>query len=191
MNLDNMKEEYAVALQDHLNAKSATARNGIRDALYILKKKIDAEEIRVNSDLKKVDIGGVIYNLPTSFSNRGLDLKCLYSVGEVLYFIDESNIYDSDGSYCWHHYAWVPQRKDKFVRLLVRTLGGDRFGDRFFTETSYYKHPADPYPYMTKHVYVDNRTYRPHVKFIINKIGLEFDKTSGKANELMQIRKES
>lgn len=46
---------------------------------------------------------------------------------------------DQDGSFNYHYMAFVPE-KEKVVVITFRILGGDAYGDRVFTYTSYYRY---------------------------------------------------
>lgn len=152
--------------------KSKIGKNYLSDAVYKLKKKIDDEQNRIDTQLKVKVINGKEYSLPACIHN-GYDLHKYYLkvVGDVLYLIDKRGKLDEDNSYHWWHYAWIPNG-NKYTKLLVRTLGGDRFGDRYFAETDHYKHPADRYPYQNRRLAHDNKTYKTHIEYILNELDL-------------------
>lgn len=153
-------------------ASSRTARTALSDASYSLQKKVRDEENRINSELKILTINGKSYQMPVSFGNWwGGDKYTITAVDDVFYALDETGKLDNDGSYHDTHYAWVPNEK-KFTKLSVRTLGGDRFGDRYFAEAAHFKHPADPYPYQKRVVSPTNSSYKIHIDYILDKLGL-------------------
>jgi hypothetical protein len=188
LSLEEMKIEYGLASEDFKSAKSKTARSGIRDAMYQLKKKIDAEEHRVKTTLDIIDVNGTPYQLPKCFDVYDHS-KNKYTYEEkdgCLYMISPMKL-DEDGSYHLHHYVWIPQAVNKFVRLTVRTLGNDRYGDRYFLNANYYKHPADPYSYMEKVVYTNNYGYKEHYKHVFSVLGLKQKKDKHETNKLEWI----
>ncbi|MFD0587663.1 hypothetical protein ACFQZE_06585 [Paenibacillus sp. GCM10027627] len=173
MTLEEMKMEYDATKVDLKQCQTKTAQSGINNALYELKKKIDAEQHREDATLEKLIQNGIEYKIPRAFNwwESRENFKMMAN-GEVLYVIDASGRLDEDGSYHWHHYAWIPQAANKYAKLCVRTLGGDRFNDRYFLEVKYYKHPVDPYPYLSKHLSYNNQTYKLFVEYILKELKL-------------------
>ncbi|MDP9675302.1 hypothetical protein J2W97_001285 [Paenibacillus jamilae] len=190
MDLDLMKTEYKQVKLDYKTVLSKTAKLSISEELRRLKKKIDDEERRLNAELKAVNINGVNYEVPNGFGFYREVEGYTYEVkDECLYRFEKMNL-GSDGSFHLHHHVWIPQRKDKFVDLCVRVLGGDRFGERYFISASYYKHPSDSFPYMHKDVRTDNYGYKPIYSYVIAKMGLKHKKDNWDTNKLEWIEKE-
>lgn len=188
LNLERMKAEYELAKQDGSNVVSTTARKGINEALYRLKKKIEDEERRNSANLNMRVINGVEYQIPACFNWYDEQHERFEVKDGCLYLIRNFGL-DSDGSYHLHNYVWIPQSENKYARLLVRILGNDQYGDRYFLEVNYYKHPSDYYPYLNKHINNENYLYKPYYTYVFEKFGLQKKKDSWKNNLLEWINK--
>lgn len=166
------KEEVEELKKKRSELKSQEGKMALSQAIRKLNKKISDEENRINSKLNKVTIDGKEYIIPSSFNWGGFDKYTLKLDGDVLYVIDKTGVLDKDGSYHWYHYAWIPQTKNKFARLTLRTLGKDIYGDRCFAEVSYFKHPADRYSYLNKNISPRGNTYKQYIEFILQELNL-------------------
>lgn len=151
--------------------KSLAGRQALSDAVYKLNRKIKDEQNRLNCkfDIKLID--GIKYEIPQCIKGTDISKYTLKVNGDVLYLIDKRKKIDKDMSYHWGHYAWIPNG-NKHTKLLVRTLGGDKYGDRYFAETFHYKHPADDFSYQKRHLAPDNKTYKLHIEYILNELDL-------------------
>lgn len=56
------------------------------------------------------------------------------------------------------------------TKLVVRTLGRDIYGDRYFLEASYYKDIRDEYSYLTKVIRRSNCKYKEYVEKVLEYI---------------------
>jgi hypothetical protein len=99
--------------------------------------------------------------------NIGIDGRDWFVDNGSIYAI-EKNGWDKDGSFHFYSYVWF---KDggKYVRLTIRALGADRFGDRLFVEANYYKTENDSYSYLTKYVNPEGK-YKEYINKIIFKL---------------------
>lgn len=167
MSIEQWQSEIEEIQNIYSSIKSQTARSVLADANRTLKKKIEDEHKRIEFEKNQED------GIPESFKRMGVYNQKYIRDGNVIYAIDDSGELDKDGSYHWHHHVWIPQTKIKFANLCVRTLGKDVYGDRYYLEVDYYKHPADPFPYMTKRIDPFNRTYLPYVHYVLDSLGLK------------------
>lgn len=156
------------------SVQSRYARAALSDALRELKKRIVDEERRVEFEKKNISC------LPECFSRYGYPKNNFEHIGDVIYLIDKSGKLDKNGSYNWYHSVWIPQTKIKYAKLVIHTLGKDIYGDRYYLDVDYYKHPADPYPYMNKRIDPFNRTYLPYVHYVLDSLGLKKDEYTQK-----------
>ncbi|MBU7316012.1 hypothetical protein [Paenibacillus oleatilyticus] len=151
--------------------KSLAGRQALSDAVYKLNRKIKDEQNRLNCKFETKLIDNVKYEIPQCMKEKNFNKFTLKVNGEVLYLIDKRKKMDEDMSYHWYHYAWIPNG-NKYTKLLVRTLGGDKYGDRYFAETFHYKHPADDFPYQNRRLALDNKSYKLHIEYILNELDL-------------------
>lgn len=182
--LEEMKKEYELVKIDVCCVHSRTAKLGISEEMRKLKKKIDDEENRLTSVLKIKNIDGVNYGIPNSFGYYEADDRYTYEVKDGCLFRYENMKYDKDKIFHLHHYVWIPQAENKFVKLCVRTLGGDIYGERYYLSATYYKHPVDDYSYMEKGINTNNHGYKPYYLHVIEKMGLRQKKDNRKTNLL-------
>lgn len=183
MDLEQMKTEYDQARADYSLVKTKTARAGISEELRRLRKKIEDEEHRINSILRIVKIDGENFNLPAAF-NWYKEEKYELEVKDGVLYVYEKLKKDEDESFNINCYAWIHQKENKYVKLNVHILGGDKYGERYFLGATYYKHPADQYAYMEKGVRADNYGYKPHYTYVIDKLGLKQKKDNRETNHL-------
>lgn len=184
MNLEQMKIEYDQAKADYSLVNSQTARAGISEELRKLRKNIEDEEHRINSKLRIVKIDGENFDLPAAFNwykEERYDLE----VKDGVLYVYEKLKKSEDGSFNINCYAWIPQKENKYVKLNIHILGGDKYGERYFLGATYYKHPADQYAYMEKGVRTDNYGYKPYYTYVIDKLGLKQKKDNRETNHLV------
>jgi hypothetical protein len=149
-----------------ITLNSPTAKSALRDAYHSLQKKIEDEQKRIDFDKTNKDV------IPEAFKRVGIERKSLEWIDNVIYCIDKSGKLDKDGSYNWYHYVWIPQTKIKYAKLCIHTLGKDVYGDRYYLEVEYFKHPADNYSYLSKRIDPFNRTYLSYVHYVLDALGL-------------------
>jgi len=182
INLEEMKTAYEAAKLDYNTVSSKTAKLGIYKELRQLSRQIDDEERRQNSSLKSIEIDGVLYLLPYYF-NRSDNIEvhngCLYKF--------EKPRYDNDGSYYFYNYVWIPQAENKYACLLVKILGGDIYGERYYLTVDYYKHPSDYHSYLTKKINCQNRIYKEYYTYVIERLGYKYKKDKWDANKLEKV----
>lgn len=161
--LQQQKSDLAQAIE---NTDVKVVRSALYSKLSEVEGQLRKEEFRQNYKKKMRVIDGIEVEVPRFFDhNKDLAYKdgCLYD-------IDKGKKLDSDGSFSWHHYVYIPG-EDKHTVLCVRTLGGDRYGDRYYLSTSYYKHASDSFSYMHKDISVKNKTYKSHLEHVLKEIG--------------------
>ncbi|MFE6075661.1 hypothetical protein ACFVQB_14410 [Paenibacillus sp. NPDC057886] len=190
MQLIEMKNEYKQAKMDYRNVNSKIAKKGIGEEIYKLKHKIDEEERRLNSKLKTVDINGVQYEIPKSFNYVPNTDRYTYEVKDDCLYQFKKMRRDPDGSFHSHHYVWIPQAENKYAELCIRTLGGDRFGERYFLRVNYYKHPSDNISYLSKDIRTDNYNYRAYYDYVLAKLGFKHKKDRDHTNYLEWVTDE-
>lgn len=81
----------------------------------------------------------------------------------------------------YYAYAYIKESEDKHVKLLVRLLGGDEYGDRIYTDSYYYKKLESTDHYFSKSYGKNNRfpdKFNKQVDTIIE----EFNKLDGGEN---------
>lgn len=86
-----------------------------------------------------------------------------------------------DGSFHTWAYVYIKTDENKHIRLVVRMLGGDTYGNRIFTESIYFKKPESFQHYYSKDYGKDNRVpvaFKEHAHNIIK----EFNKLDGVEN---------
>ncbi|WP_440110097.1 hypothetical protein [Paenibacillus sp. QZ-Y1] len=190
MQLLEMKTEYEQAKKDCKNVLSRTARKGISEEMYKLKHKIDEEERRLTSTLKKVNINGAEYELPKSFNYTPDNDRYTYEIKDGCLYQFEKMRNDPDGSFHSHHYVWIPQTENKYAELCVRVLGGDIYGERYYLRVHYYKHPSDMISYLTKDIRTDNYNYKPFYDYVLGKLGFIHKKDRHETNKLEWVKEE-
>ncbi|MGG1659586.1 hypothetical protein [Brevibacillus sp. NRS-1366] len=139
------------------------ARSGISKEIKQLNSELWTVEQREQSELETFNHNGEVIEIP-----RGLMWN-----GQVDYQYDDGVIYqfkkpylEKDGSLHLWHYVWLDEGKRQ-TRLLVRTLGRDKYGDRYFLETNYFKDKRDQYSYMRKGVDINNQKYKKYVNKVL------------------------
>ncbi|GED72315.1 hypothetical protein BRE01_60170 [Brevibacillus reuszeri] len=142
------------------------ARSGLNTEIGQLERELNAILRRERTKLRTFEADDQIIEIP----------KGLFYNGETEYQYHNGAIYqfkrpklDKDGTMQLYHYIWIDEGKRQ-IKLSVRTLGRDKFGDRYFLEARYYKDKKDEYPYMTKGIDGNNTKYKVHVKKVIEYI---------------------
>lgn len=184
MNIDYLKEQLTniKVFRDTYIAKNKEdefLHNEISKLVRVVKSKIwheEAEEQRKNRLETKI-IDGVKVVIPEFMNGLGEECKFKY-VDAVLYALPIKCQRDEDNSFHEYAYIYSKENEDKHVRLIVRLLGGDKFGDRIFTEANYYKKVESFNKYLNKNYGRDNRfpeKFRKQVETVIE----EFNKLDG------------
>ncbi|MFB0831457.1 hypothetical protein ACEU2D_17875 [Brevibacillus laterosporus] len=135
----------------------------ISDAFRTVNKKLYIIESREKTKLTTKMINNHQVTIP-----RGL-----YSNKNSVYYYEDGVIYqisiprfDQDKSFHMINCVWIDE-VNRQTRLIVRTLGGDSYGDRYFLEASYYKDIRDDYPYLTKVMRRSNDKYKQYVEKVL------------------------
>lgn len=193
MNIEYLKEQLdnIVTFRDTYktsNNEDKYLYNELSKVVRVIKNKIwNEEHDRQNkSRLKTEIIDGVEIVIPEFMSGLGEEYTFKYA-NNVLYALPIKYVEDEDGSFHEYVYAYSKENENKHMRLLVRLLGGDRFGDRIFTEVNYYKKLESNYKYLNKDYGKDDRfpeKFRNQVDTIIN----EFNKLDG-VNDFNPLKK--
>ncbi|WP_336786881.1 hypothetical protein [Paenibacillus sp. MMO-177] len=170
--LDKLREDHTALMADYEIVKSKQAKGAIARVVREIDTKIQEEERRRSAVLKTRIVDGVEMQIPRSMYKH--DHTRFHHHGGILYLIEDNGKRDADGSFHRHHYAWVPNGH-KFTKLCVRTLGGDRYGNRAYINATHYKHPSDDWSYMETHVRFDSHQYRPYIEHILKEaMGWDF-----------------
>jgi hypothetical protein len=180
--LKEMKTNYEQAKLDLEKCESNFAKLAINHGLYKLKSDIEKEEYKIN-DNKVETIDNKYIDIPVNMNWVNSKKHDVEVVDNVIYVYEKFK-YDKDGSFHLNHYAWIPQNDDKYVLLNISTLGGDVYGERYFLEARYYKHPSSHHSYLSKGIYTNNAGYRPYYLHVFEKLGLERKRNNYKSNLL-------
>lgn len=153
--------------------------NEISKLVRVVKSKIWHEEYdeQLKNRLEVKIIDGVKLVIPEFMSGLGEDCRFKYIDG-VLYALPIKCKVGEDNSFHEYAYIYSKENEDKHVRLIVRLLGGDRFGNRIFTEANYYKKLESFNKYLNKNYGKDDRfpeKFRKQVETVIE----EFNKLDG------------
>ncbi|KOS61548.1 hypothetical protein FJQ98_16025 [Lysinibacillus agricola] len=193
MNTEYLKEQLDNIMSFRDTYKTSTTEdkylhNELSKMIRVIKSKIwDEEHDEYNRNrLKTKTIDGVEIVIPEFISGLDDDYEFKH-VDNTLYALPSKCSKDEDGSFHEYVYAYIKENDNKHVRFLVRLLGGDRFGDRIFTEANYYKKIESNYKYLNKNYGKDDRfpeKFRKQVETIIN----EFNKLDG-VNDFNPITK--
>jgi len=184
LNTEYLKEQLDVIMsfRDTYKATSDEDKylhNELSKLVRVIKNKIWDEEYdeRNRNRLETRVIDGVEIVIPEFMSSLGEDYKYKFS-DNVLYALPTKYVEDEDGSFHEYIYAYSKENENKHVRLLVRLLGGDKFGDRIFTEANYYKKLESNNKYLNKNYGKDDsfpEKFRKQVETII----AEYNKLDG------------
>lgn len=184
MNIEYLKEQLTSIEVFRDTYKTSTTEdkylhNELSKTIRVIKNKIWNEEYDESnkSRLKTKTVDGVEVIIPEFMSC--LDDNYTYKyIDDTLYALPTVCSKDNDNTFHEYVYAYIKENDNKHVRFLVRLLGGDRFGDRIFTEANYYKKIESNYKYLNKNYGKDNRfpeKFRKQVETIID----EFKKLDG------------
>lgn len=131
-----------------------------------LERELEIIHRRENEKLRTEEIDGEQIEIPSGLLYNGtVDYQY---VNGVIYQLKKPKL-EKDGGLHLHHYVWLDEGKRQ-TKLLVRTLGKDSYGDRYFLRASYYKDKRDEYPYMKKGIDPYNQKYKKHVDKVIEYI---------------------
>lgn len=156
--------------------------NELSKLVRAIESKIFNEEYDAKSRLmlKTKIIDGVKVVIPECMSGLGYECKYRY-IDNTLYALPIKCSTDKDDTFHEYAYVYSKESEDKHVRLIVRLLGGDRFGNRIFTEANYYKKAESSYKYLNKNYGKDDHfpeKFRKQVETVIE----EFNKLEGVNN---------
>ena len=187
MNIDKLKQ-HAETLKEFIG----TFDNSIIEDKFVVKElyktagairdKIWREEMdnRNKERLTYEMVSGKEIVVPYFMKGYGED-KYLKLINDELYVLPKEFKLDKDNSFHHWAYAYIKVAEDKHVVLTVRMLGGDRFGNRIFTESVYYKKPESNSAYYSKDYGKNNRF--PEIFAIqVHNIIKEFNKLEGVEN---------
>jgi hypothetical protein len=139
------------------------ARSGLSDEIRALKKQLDTINTREQTKLDTFKNGDKTITIPKGlYRDRGIEYR--FEDGVIYQFKKPHP--DKDGTLHLYHYVWLDEGKRQ-TKLLVRTLGRDKYGDRYFLETNYYKDKRDLYPYLTKGIDPNNQKYKKYANKVI------------------------
>ncbi|MGE7840645.1 hypothetical protein ACQKNX_07630 [Lysinibacillus sp. NPDC093712] len=161
--------------------------NEISKLVGAVRSKIWNEEYdeRNKNRLETKIIDGVKVIIPEFMNGLGEDCKFKY-VDNVLYALPIKCSIDKDNSFHEYAYVYSKENENKHTRLIVRLLGGDKFGNRIFTEANYYKKVESYNKYLNKNYGRDDRfpeKFKKQVETVIE----EFNKLDG-VNDFSPIK---
>lgn|GEM_PF-5810293 len=184
MKTEYLKEqlENIIAFRDTYKTSTIEDRylnNELSKLVGAVRSKIWNEEYdeRNKDRLETKVIDGIEVVIPEFMSGLGEDCKFKY-VDDILYALPIECSVDKDNSFHEYAYVYSKENENKHVRLIVRLLGGDKFGDRIFTEANYYKKVESYNKYLNKNYGKDDRfpeKFRKQVETVIK----EFNKLDG------------
>ncbi|MGE6227564.1 hypothetical protein [Paenibacillus chitinolyticus] len=162
--LDMLREDKEALSADLGLVNSKQAKGAILKVVEEINSKIRVEESRRSATFETQIVDGMEMQIPQSM-NEWHSMKFHQHDG-TLYLIERGKTLDKDGSFHYHHYAWIPNG-NKFTKLRVSTLGDEIHGDRAYVSASHYKHPSDDWSYMETSVRLDSHQYRPYIEHIL------------------------
>lgn len=184
MNIEYLKEQLTniKVFRDTYSTTSEEDKylhNEISKLVGAVRSKIWNEEYdeRNKKRLETKLIDGVKVVIPEFMNGLGEDCKFKY-IDSVLYALPIKCSIDKDNSFHEYAYVYSKENDNKHVRLIVRLLGGDKFGNRIFTEANYYKKVESFNKYLNKNYGKDDRfpeKFRKQVETVI----VEFNKLDG------------
>lgn len=184
MNTEYLKEQLdnIMTIRDTYKTSSTEDKylhNELSKVVRVIKSKIWNEEhdewSKNRLEVKIID--GVKVVIPECMSGLGYECKYRY-MDNTLYALPIECSTDKDNTFHEYAYVYSKESEDKHVRLIVRLLGGDRFGNRIFTEANYYKKAESSYKYLNKNYGKDDHfpeKFRKQVETVIE----EFNKLDG------------
>lgn len=172
-------EEQATALKEIANNYdySTPEDRFIRTHLQTTINKITGKisEIKMddfyNDRIQSMDgFDGNVYIIPPFMSNHG-DEKKVCIVDNSVMVIPHEVKFDKDGSFHVYMYVYLKLEEDKHVKVCVRLLGNDAYGDRIYVSAYYYKKLGSFSSYYSKD-YAKNSmpsTYKDSVHKVVNR----------------------
>ncbi|MED1665682.1 hypothetical protein [Brevibacillus laterosporus] len=166
-NLEDLKSVRQLVNELQIRDSSKNIiKSAISDAFKTVNKKLYIIESREKTKLETKMIDNHQVTIP----------KGLYSNKNTVYYYEDGVIYqisiprfDQDKSFHMINCVWIDE-VNRQTRLIVRTLGGDSYGDRYSLEASYYKDIRDDYPYLTKVIRSSNYKYKEYVEKVLEYI---------------------
>lgn len=193
MNTEYLKEQLdnIISFRDTYKTSSTEDKylhNELSKVVRTIKNRIWNEEYDESnkSRLKTKTIDGLKITVPEFMNCLDDNYRYKY-IENALYALPTKCTKDEDKSFHEYAYVYLKENDNKHIRFLVRLLGGDRFGDRIFTEANYYKKLESNYKYLNKSYGKDDRfpeKFRKQVDTIIS----EFNKLDG-VNDFDPIKK--
>lgn len=142
-------------------------RRKINDVIWELQSQLQEVRYRIEAKLDTIKINEVDVEIPYAMTNMD-NLTPMYH-GGVLYYIDKSGKLKDDGSYSWYHFAWIKHNENKFTKLVLKTMGGDAYGERLYADTYHYRHPADYAHYNSRRL-ASSKSYQAYIDFILSQL---------------------
>ncbi|AYB37614.1 hypothetical protein [Brevibacillus laterosporus] len=165
--VNNLEDLKAVRqLVNELQIKDSSKKiikSAINDAFKTVNKKLYIIESREKTKLETKMIDNHKVTIPKGlYSNK----NAVYYYGNgVIYQISKPR-FDQDKSFHMINCVWIDE-VNRQTKLIVRTLGGDNYGDRYFLEAGYFKDIRDEYPYLTKAIRRSNYKYKEYVEKVL------------------------
>lgn len=165
--LEELRSKY-----DYNNFEQKFIRTHLTTAINKIKNKISDIKMEnyYEKDLYTYSDSSGTYLVPT-FISRLDESKNTYAVKGTLLHMPKKINFDKDGSFHIFCYAYVKLAEDKHVRVGVRALGNDVYGDRIFVDSYYYKSPsAYSSYYSNSYGHQPPLAFKQAVKLIISEI---------------------
>jgi hypothetical protein len=166
--IELLNEEIEKLIEYKKNVESSIVKKVISKAIIHIREEIMVLERREFNEkhFTSIEVNNEQIKLPSGM-NVGTDNTDWFVENGVIYGI-RRNGWDKDGSFHFHSYVWFKDQ-NKYVRLTIRTLGADRFGDRIFVDADYFKTENDSYSYLTKRVNSTGK-YKEYINKVIFKL---------------------
>ena len=140
-------EEQASALKEIVNnydystPEDAFIRTHLQGAINRITSKVS--EIKMDDyydhRIESIDgLDGNTYIIPPFMNNFG-DEKKVCIVDNSVMVVPKTINFDKDGSFHVYMYVYLKLEEDKHVKICVRLLGNDSYGDRIYVSSYYYK----------------------------------------------------
>ncbi|ATF13497.1 hypothetical protein A616_16390 [Brevibacillus brevis X23] len=142
------------------------AKSGVSNEIRQLNSKLRTIEQRERTELDTFESNGKPIEIPRGLMHSR-DVEYQYSNG-VIYQFKKPHL-EKDGSFHLHHYIWLDEGTRQ-TEILVRTLGNDNYGDRYYLSASYYKDKRDMYSYRSIGINPYNKKFKPYVNKVIEYI---------------------
>jgi len=172
-------EEQALVLKelaskyDYTTPENAFVRSQLQTTINKINSKVS--EIKMDNyydyHIEYIDDNnGNTYLIPPFMNNHGEGKKvCI--VDNYVMVVPKTIKFDKDGSFHVHMYVYLKLAEDKHVKVCVRLLGNDVYGDRIYVSAYYYKKLGSFSSYYSKS-YTKNsmpNTYRECVHKVVNR----------------------